>query len=203
MCWQVAHPLCTMEGTLQILNVKYLIIQTFFLTAYQPFSLMFNVCSAAPLIPQFPPPTQVLSFQTSASCPALCVCVLLCVCNCVHPSMCAHKGRRLSLIAQAHLLILGNRLASYRQKQRRQKKNPLRHRQTHTNTNTRHKCHPQSLQLGPRTICTLLLAAVWTALTGMVYNMGSIVLGQRPPHSRQRSCYKTISLCLGGGDRRQ
>lgn len=99
--------------------------------------LMLTVWPAAPLISPFPPPTRVSRFQTSASCPALCVracahpcvCVRLCAavcvsaCVCVHPAMCAHKGRRLSLIAQAHLLILGNRLASYRQPRRgRQKK---------------------------------------------------------------------------------
>lgn len=111
----------------------------------------------------------------------------MCVSVCVHTYMCAHKGRRLSLIAQAHLLILENRLASYRHKQ-------YKNTQAQTDTYTRHKCLPQSLLLGLWTICIHSLAAVWTALTGMVYNMDSIVLGQRPLHSNQRSHYKTISL---------
>lgn len=138
--------------------------------------------------------------ETSASCPALgvfvyvclCVCVAawVCVCLWVCAYMCTHKGKRLSLIALAHLLILENRLASHRHKQRRQK-------YTNTDKHTCHKCFPQS-QLGPWTICTLSLAAVWTALTAMVYNMDSIVLGQRPFNSRQRSHYKRISLYSWG-----
>lgn len=145
--------------------------------------------------------------ETSASCPALgvftCVyvwgCVGSCASVCVHAYMCAHKGRRLSLIAQAHLLILENRLASYRHKQ-------YKNTQAQTDTHTHHKCLPQSLLLGLWTICIHSLAAVWTALTGMIYNMDSIVLRQRPLHSRQRSHYKTISLySLGvatGGQKR-
>lgn len=82
--------------------------------------------------------------------PCVCVrvCVLLCVCNCVHPSMCAHKGRRLSLIAQAHLLILGNRLASYRQKQCRRKKE--KNTQAQTNAH-KHKYAPQVPHSKPST----------------------------------------------------
>lgn len=136
-----------------------------------------------------------ICFMTSPECICVRMCVAaraLCVSACVRAYMCAHKGRRLSLIAQAHLLILENRLASYRHKQYKNTQA-----QTNSHTHTRHKCLPQSLLLGRWTICIHSLA-VWTALTGMAYNMDSIVLGQRALHSRLRSHYKTISLYSQG-----
>lgn len=112
------------------------------LSTDQPSRLMLNVWPAAPLSFLLRHGSRVSRHLPHAQ-PCACVCVRVCIsvfvcdCVCVHPAMCAHKGRRLSLIAQAHLLILGNRLASYRQPRREQKK---KQKKTEAQTSMRRIC---------------------------------------------------------------